>query len=87
MSLIAFQTAVALAEFRFLQKPDKTKDDRPTLDQKDFEQVGNMMQQFKQYLKGVHGADEERRAYLVKARTDTRNPSATNQGRSSEAKQ
>ncbi|KAK7409221.1 hypothetical protein QQX98_008597 [Neonectria punicea] len=34
---ISFQTAVALAEFRFLQKPNKMKHDYLVLDQKDFE--------------------------------------------------
>lgn len=64
----AFQTAVALAEFRSLQHPDKSKVNQPTLDQKDFEQVGNMMQQFRQYLTDVHGGDEESRAFYAKAR-------------------
>jgi len=64
----AFQTAVALAEFRSLQHPDKSKVNQPILDQKDFEQVGNMMQQFRQYLTDVHGSDEESRAFYAKAR-------------------
>ena len=65
----AFQTAVALAEYRFLQKPNKGKNDHPTLDQRDFEQVCNMMRQFKQYLIDVHGHDEEERAFLARARS------------------
>lgn len=65
---VVFQTAVTLAEFRYSQKPDKTKDDGPTLDQKDFEQVCNMTREFKQYLVDVHGADEESRAFQAKAR-------------------
>ncbi|KAI2964067.1 hypothetical protein CBS147323_6561 [Aspergillus niger] len=64
----AFQTAVALAEYRFSQKPDKSKDDGPTLDQRDFEQVCNMTRDFKQYLTTVHGVDEEDRAFHAKAR-------------------
>ncbi|KAK0659202.1 hypothetical protein QBC41DRAFT_262521, partial [Cercophora samala] len=55
----AFQTAVALAEFRFLQKTDKGKHEGPTLDQKDFEQVCDMTRQFKEYLHDLHGLDEE----------------------------
>ncbi|KAH7123500.1 ATPase [Dactylonectria estremocensis] len=69
----AFQTAVSLAEFRFLQKPNKTKNDNPTLDQKDFEQVCKMVRQFKQYLVDVHGVDEDGRAFMYKARRDSRN--------------
>ncbi|PLB36595.1 P-loop containing nucleoside triphosphate hydrolase protein [Aspergillus candidus] len=65
-----FQTAVTLAEFRFSQKPDKTKGDGPTLDQKDFEQVCNMTREFKQYLIGVHGVDEESRAFQARARAN-----------------
>lgn len=65
---VAFQTAVALAEFRFSQKANKTKNDCPTLDQKDFEQVCAMTRQFKQYLKDVHGLDEEERAFVAKSR-------------------
>ncbi|KAI2896788.1 hypothetical protein CBS76997_9224 [Aspergillus niger] len=64
----ASQTAVALAEYRFSQKPDKSKDDGPTLDQRDFEQVCNMTRDFKQYLTTVHGVDEEDRAFHAKAR-------------------
>ncbi|KAJ4232954.1 hypothetical protein NW757_013739 [Fusarium falciforme] len=62
-----FQTAVALAEFRFLQNRDDSKT-QPTLDQKDFEQVLNMMQQFKTYLINVHGSNEEERAYGARSR-------------------
>ena len=66
----AFQTAVALAEYRFSQKPNKSKHDAPTLDQKDFEQVCDMTRQFKQYLTDVHGVDEDGRAFLSKARVN-----------------
>ncbi|KAF7555179.1 hypothetical protein G7Z17_g2379 [Cylindrodendrum hubeiense] len=76
----AFQTAVSLAEFRFLQKPNKTKNDYPTLDQKDFEQVCKMVRQFKQYLVDVHGVDEDGRAFMYKARRDSRNSSALPRG-------
>ncbi|KUI62527.1 ATPase family AAA domain-containing protein 3 [Cytospora mali] len=63
-----FQTAVALAEYRFSQKEHKTKDDHPTLDQKDFEQVCQMTRQFKEYLVNIHGIDEEARAFHHKDR-------------------
>ncbi|KAK4665174.1 uncharacterized protein QC763_510590 [Podospora pseudopauciseta] len=66
--LRSFQTAVALAEFRFLQKTDKKEHDGPTLDQKDFEQVCQMRRQFKEYLHDLHGLDEEGRAYNARAR-------------------
>lgn len=55
----AFQTAVALADFRFLQKTDKKEHDGPTLDQKDFGQVCQMTREFKEYLHDLHGLDEE----------------------------
>ncbi|KAJ2996679.1 hypothetical protein NUW58_g900 [Xylaria curta] len=46
----AFQTAVALAEYRFQEKKNKTEDDQPVLDQGDFEQVLDMTSQFKKTL-------------------------------------
>ncbi|KHE83152.1 P-loop containing nucleoside triphosphate hydrolase protein, partial [Neurospora crassa] len=55
----AFQTAVALADFRFLQIEDKDENDVPTLDQEDFEEVCSMMIKFKDYLKDLHGKDED----------------------------
>ncbi|EGO55981.1 hypothetical protein NEUTE1DRAFT_124269 [Neurospora tetrasperma FGSC 2508] len=59
----AFQTAVALADFRLMQIEDKGEHDIPTLDQKDFEEVCNMMIKFKDYLKDLHGKDEDERAH------------------------
>ncbi|KAJ6007442.1 hypothetical protein N7540_011418 [Penicillium herquei] len=67
-----FQTAVALAEYRFSQKTDKTELDGPVLDQEDFEQVCNMTQEFKHYLTNIYGRDEEERAEAVNARFDER---------------
>ncbi|KAK4170766.1 hypothetical protein QBC36DRAFT_341341 [Triangularia setosa] len=64
----AFQTAVALAEFRFLQHGNKPKADGPTLDRRDFEQVCEMTRQFKEYLQDLHGLDEEGRAYVSGSR-------------------
>ncbi|KAJ5737714.1 uncharacterized protein N7483_002839 [Penicillium malachiteum] len=67
-----FQTAVALAEYRFSRKTDKTEFDGPVLDQQDFEQVCNMTQEFKQYLTNIRGNDEEERAGAHNDRFDDR---------------
>ncbi|KAK1773790.1 hypothetical protein QBC45DRAFT_426741 [Copromyces sp. CBS 386.78] len=72
----AFQTAVALAEYRHtetLAKGQKWKDSKktprpPKLDSKDFIQVCKMMQDFKRYLHDVHGADEGQRAHRMNSR-------------------
>ncbi|KAH6684956.1 hypothetical protein F5X68DRAFT_171403 [Plectosphaerella plurivora] len=66
----AFQTAVALAEFRFAQNRDSSTHKQPTLDRKDFEQVCKMMQQFKKYMNNLHGADQEDRAYIARSRAN-----------------
>ncbi|KAI1504177.1 hypothetical protein F5X99DRAFT_372745 [Biscogniauxia marginata] len=70
----AFQTAVALAEYRFLQKKDKSEDDQPVLDQRDFEQVLDMTSQFKKYLTNVHGVNEADRAFIQKTRALSQQP-------------
>ncbi|OJJ78038.1 hypothetical protein ASPBRDRAFT_191299 [Aspergillus brasiliensis CBS 101740] len=54
-----FQTAVALDEYLFHQQPDKSKEDGSMLDQRDFEQVCNMLRDSKQYSTTVHGIDEK----------------------------
>ncbi|KAJ3568239.1 hypothetical protein NPX13_g6491 [Xylaria arbuscula] len=64
----AFQTAVALADYRFQQKRDKEDDDVPVLDQTDFEQVLDMTSQFKDYVEKVHGASMDERAFSIRAR-------------------
>ncbi|KAM0550859.1 hypothetical protein ACHAPJ_008723 [Fusarium lateritium] len=64
----AFQTAVALADYRFLQNRDSSNQEQPTLDQRDFEQVCAMMQQFKSYLINVHNMDEGQRAFNAGSR-------------------
>ncbi|KAJ4247113.1 hypothetical protein NW762_013251 [Fusarium torreyae] len=64
----AFQTAVALADYRFLQNRDSSNREQPTLDQRDFEQVCAMMQQFKSYLINVHNMDEGQRAFNAGSR-------------------
>ncbi|RGP61609.1 p-loop containing nucleoside triphosphate hydrolase [Fusarium sporotrichioides] len=62
----AFQTAVALADYRFQQGSASQK--QPTLDQRDFEQVCEMMKQFKSYLVNVHNMDEGQRAFNAGSR-------------------
>ncbi|KAI1363289.1 hypothetical protein F5Y08DRAFT_354458 [Xylaria arbuscula] len=64
----AFQTAVALADYRFQQKQDKEDDEVPVLDQTDFEQVLDMTSQFKDYIEKVHGASIDERAFSNRAR-------------------
>lgn len=46
-----------------MQIEDKDENDVPTLDQEDFEEVCNMMIKFKDYLKDLHGKDEDERAH------------------------
>ncbi|RGP77951.1 p-loop containing nucleoside triphosphate hydrolase [Fusarium longipes] len=65
----AFQTAVALADYRFQQGSSNQK--QPTLDQRDFEQVCEMMKQFKSYLVNVHNMDEGQRAFNAGSRALT----------------
>ena len=65
---VVFQTAVALAEYRYNERKDKSKSSGPSLDDIDFQQVCDMTRQFKKYLTDVYGADEELRAYRAKAR-------------------
>ncbi|KAK3322849.1 P-loop containing nucleoside triphosphate hydrolase protein [Apodospora peruviana] len=67
----AFQTAVVLAEYRFLTEPraEKEKGDIAVLEEEDFKQICDMTINFKEYLKGLNeGQDEEVRAFSEKAR-------------------
>ncbi|KAI1079829.1 ATPase [Whalleya microplaca] len=64
----AFQTAVALAEYRHSTVPPTEDGERAELDRDDFDQVCEMTTDFKQYLDDVHGRDENARAYNEKAR-------------------
>ncbi|KAI1337703.1 hypothetical protein F5Y15DRAFT_408041 [Xylariaceae sp. FL0016] len=68
----AFQTAVSLAEYRFSTEmsEDEDKPDKVELEIDDFDQVCEMTVDFKQYLDGVHGADEKERAFKERARAD-----------------
>ncbi|KAH8198581.1 hypothetical protein TruAng_007262 [Truncatella angustata] len=65
-----FQTAVALAEFRFTQLSDKEEGDKACLEREDFEKVCEMTGAFKKYLQSVSGFDEAQRARNDLARND-----------------
>ncbi|KAI0421988.1 P-loop containing nucleoside triphosphate hydrolase protein [Xylaria grammica] len=64
----AFQTAVALAEYRFLTKAIKEDDEIAALEDSDFKQVCDMTIEFKSYLTDVHNEDEFQRAGTRKLR-------------------
>ncbi|RDW60324.1 hypothetical protein BP5796_11930 [Coleophoma crateriformis] len=66
----SFQTAVALAEYRFITKPEveKNKGDVAVLTSADFEQVCRMTVKFKKYMNTVHGGTEQERAQLSRFR-------------------
>lgn len=67
----AFQTAVALAEYRFITKSEfeKEKGEMAVLEEKDFEQICDMTIKFKAYLENVNdGADEQQRAVQDRTR-------------------
>ncbi len=71
MRYLAFQTAVALAEYRFLTKPETEKEEGEiaVLEEEDFRQICDMTIKFKEYLTKMHdGLDEQERAAAVKAR-------------------
>lgn len=56
---------MALAEYRFLTKPEmeKSEGEIAVLNDRDFKQVCEMAMEFKNYLKGVNnGEDEQERA-------------------------
>ncbi|KAI0850005.1 hypothetical protein F5Y00DRAFT_268766 [Daldinia vernicosa] len=71
----AFQTAVALAEYRFLTKPEleKSEGEIAMLEEKDFKQICDMTMQFKEYLTVVNGwMNEQARAANERIRADER---------------
>ena len=68
--ILVFQTAVALAEYRFAQQEEKEEDEKACLEREDFEQVREMSQAFKGYLKSLSGLDEAQRARSDMARND-----------------
>lgn len=79
-SFTAFQTAVAIAQYRAIQGRDEGSGNEEdgsaleqgfTLDQSDFEEVCEMTREFKQYLtKANKGQDQETRAFNERARND-----------------
>lgn len=66
----AFQTAVALAEYRFSEETDKEEGDRARLEPDDFEKVYEMTRDFKDYMDSISGADESGRARQARERND-----------------
>lgn len=66
----AFQTAVALAEYRFAKDEDKEPDAKASLEREDFEKVCEMTGAFRKYLNSVSGLDESGRARIDQARND-----------------
>ncbi|KAI8945041.1 P-loop containing nucleoside triphosphate hydrolase protein [Xylaria longipes] len=71
----AFQTAVALAEYHFLTRPNKEEGEIAVLEESDFKQVCDMTVQFKTYLTNVNnGEDECQRAETLKLRANVDQP-------------
>lgn len=66
----AFQTAVAFAEYRFLQLEDKEEGEKASLEDQDFARVCEMTIAFQGYMTSVHGGDESRRARNERIRDD-----------------
>ncbi|KAK7946965.1 P-loop containing nucleoside triphosphate hydrolase [Apiospora aurea] len=64
------QTAVALADYQFSAKENKSEHEIAQLDQKHFQQICGMALPFKGYLTNLHGMDEPGRAFVSKARID-----------------
>lgn len=71
-SFSAFQTAVAFAEYRFLQlnPEDKDEGEKASLEDQDFAKVCEMTIAFQGYMTSIHGGDEARRARLERIRDD-----------------
>lgn len=66
----AFQTAVALAQYKFAIQENKDEGDKAELDKTHFEEVCAMASSFKKYLKRVHRQDEEGLAAIHKYRNE-----------------
>lgn len=68
----AFQTAVAFAEYRFLQMSPEEKAERgkASLEDQDFGKVCEMTSAFQGYMASIHGGDESRRARIERIRDD-----------------
>ncbi|KAK8073424.1 hypothetical protein PG994_004323 [Apiospora phragmitis] len=65
-----FQTAVALADYQFSAKENKSEHEIAQLDRKHFQEICGMALQFRSYLTNLHGMDEHGRAFVAKARMD-----------------
>lgn len=59
--ILAFQTAVALAQYQFAVLEDKEEGDKAELDKEHFEDVCAMATTFKDYLQSIYRKDEEAR--------------------------
>lgn len=68
--ILAFQTAVALAQYQFAMLEGKEEGEKAELDREHFEEVCAMTTHFKDYLKRVHKEDEQERAIRAKNRND-----------------
>ncbi|KAL1851352.1 hypothetical protein Daus18300_012598 [Diaporthe australafricana] len=66
----AFQTAVALAQYKFATSEDTEAGDKAVLDRDHFEEVCKMTTDFKKYLKKLHTKDEDARAAIARNRYD-----------------
>ncbi|KAK0671527.1 aaa family atpase protein [Cercophora samala] len=85
----AFQTVMALAEFKAKPKPSSGTDDQsrcrsPTLTKQQFEIVAKASKQFAKYLKATLGQSDERIAKRDKIRVDVAPEVATSEDDSSE---
>lgn len=72
LPFLAFQTAVAFAEYRFLQlnPEDKEEGEKASLEDQDFAKVCEMTIAFQGYMASIHGGDEAKRARLERIRDD-----------------
>jgi hypothetical protein len=68
--LIAFQTAVSIAEY----ESEKDSEGTILLTEKHLKSVVEMSRDFKKYLTKLHGGDEAKRAERVAERLDRFNP-------------
>lgn len=71
MPPLAFQTAVAFAEYRFAHTPADQRDEKACLEEEDFAKVCEMTGAFKHYLHSISGRDESMRARSDQARNDS----------------
>lgn len=72
MFVLAFQTAVAFAEYRFLHlKPEEREEgEKASLEEEDFARVCEMTMAFQRYMDSVHGGNEAKRARIHGIRND-----------------